>query len=214
MIIESRDYKGSEQPSDHLKRAYLELCLEVGQKNVSPTLIAKHTSYSRRSFYRYYKDVESLRAEAIEDALPRELCLNVYATKNDIALENASDEIIAFFENRPLATSVFLGENVDPYYENELTGLLSILFRALIERTYDLTPDDLACLTEYLTSARMALIRMWARNRCSASLSRMNVLADNLFERGFWCDVARANQPDQARLTVTKEDLQVYPWFR
>lgn len=208
------DYEDQYSTKAALKRAYLEICLDEASPFPSPALIAQRANVSRRTFYRHFADVRALREEAFVDALPYEICMRVHDEKRTIPLEEASDAIIDFFEQRPLATRVFLGHKVDQAYEHEVARLLKILFKALIERSFVLDDDKLDCLAESLTYARLSLIRLWAQKNGSLSLWDMNLLADNVMERGFWVQIAEAAKEDGDRALPTDLDSPRYPWQR
>lgn len=207
------DYEHSETSKARLKRSYLELCLALDSGEVYPALVAQNAQMSRRTFYRHYPNLAALRAEAFDDALPRGFCQRVYAERKTIPLEVASDGIIRFYEERPLATRVFLGHNVDRDFEFETARLLKLLFRGLVERSFVLDDAQADVLMESLTYARLSLIRLWAQRGCTPSLSEMNRIADNVMERPFWVQIARAIDPAYGKLAFTPEELSLYPWY-
>jgi len=206
------DYAHSESSKARLKRSYLELYLKQNGKDVYPSLVAQNAHMSRRTFYRHYPNLAALRAEAFDDALPREFCQRVYSERATIPLEIASDGIIRFYEERPLATRVFLGHDVDREFEFETAKLLKLLFRGLVERSFILDSSQADVLMESLTYARLSLIRLWAQRGCTPSLSEMNRLADNVMERSFWVQIARAIDPEYGKLSFTSDELSLYPW--
>ena len=201
------DYAHDESSRALLKRSYLALCLKHDQQEVYPPLVASNAHMSRRTFYRYFPNLAALRAEAFEDALPREFCQRVYNERETIPLEIASDGIIRFYEERPLATRVFLGHNVDRNFEYETARLLKILFKGLIERSFVLGEAQADVITESLTYARLSLIRLWAQRGCSPSLSEMNRLADNVMECSFWTQIALAIDPAHGKRAFANDEL-------
>ena len=216
MIIDGKDYSGSEATQDIIKRAYLELCLERGKANVYPSDIVRRANFSRRTFYRHFNDINQLHNDVFEDALPRDVCLDVHNRRDTIPLEEVTDNIIPFFEKRPLATRFFLGQDEDIEYKLEVARLLKILFAALITRSFELDPDDLDSLSEALTYARLSLITLWAHkgaDHAPQSLRWMNQIAGNVMEEPFWVQIAAAASPGCAKKSFSKQDLANYPWM-
>lgn len=215
---EKVDYHNMDTTRALLKRAYLRLCLERGASDVYPAQVAYTAGFSRRTFYRHFASIQAIRAEALEDALPYKICNLVELNKDTIPLEQASDRIIGFFQDHPLATAVFLGKEVDAAFEAKLIALLRQLFRALLERSFDLAEEDLELLVEMLAHARLSLIRLWGRRCCLQhggsfpSLYEMNMLADNVLEKDFWVQIAVAAEEDKGKKRINREECMKYPW--
>lgn len=206
------DYAHVDTSKARLKRSYLELCLKYDREEIYPQFVASNAHLSRRTFYRHYPNLTALRAEAFEDALPCAFCKRVYEERETIPLEVASDGIIRFYEERPLATRVFLGHDVDREFEFQTAKLLKILFKGLIERSFVFDEAQADVLTESLTYARLSLIRLWAQRGCTPSLSEMNLLADNVMEPSFWVQIARSIDPVYGKRVYSQQDLESYPW--
>ena len=89
------------------------------------------------------------------------------------------------------------------------------LFRALINRAFELTDERQEYISEYIATAKVGMIELWINKDCQLTLNQINKMSETIIEPAIWGCVAlqspRYGGP-RPKL-VCKGDHFEYPWI-
>lgn len=100
---------------------------------------------------------------------------------------------------------------------NKLKAVMKPVFRLQAERAFSMTPFEYDVMAEYLTTAKLSLLRMWALSPIDLDLTYMTKVTDATFEGGLWDridEATRARKAGRAFHRPTIDELAASrPWI-
>lgn len=200
-------------------RAFETLYEKNGMKGVSAAAVAKEAGYSRSSFYRSFDSVYDV-LDAVEiAATPYEEMAFLVQNANTVNMKTFTDVILDAFRKRIRLICMLSRNASDNHYYERMRSCMKPAFRAQAERVYDLADAEYDVLAEYITSAKLTLLRYWAVNyERTMDLGQLTQLTDSMFEGGFWERVERVAQATAQGQPVERVGIdyftEKYSWIR
>lgn len=183
---------------------------------ISVQEIVSRSGYSRGTFYRKFDGVDDLleRVEAANTCT--KVCAYIIENADTIPLEDATDAMADFYEQRADAVRVLLRASNGNNYLNRQVGPMQAMFAALLQRAYVMTPLQLDVASHYIASAKAGMVRLWVERDQVISLNQINKMSENLIESSLWTFVAMqapayGGPHPKRRLSPDPFD---YPWMR
>ncbi len=100
---------------------------------------------------------------------------------------------------------------------NKLKAAMKPVFRLQAERAFSMTPFEYDVMAEYLTTAKLSLLRMWALSPIDLDLAYMTKVTDATLEGGLWDridEAMRARKAGRAFHRPTIDELAAsHPWI-
>lgn len=92
---------------------------------------------------------------------------------------------------------------------------MKLLFAALLDRGFELSPFQLDVISEYIASAKVGMLRLWMNDPSKITLNHLNKMTENIFESRLWTHLAKCLSCDGAKQDkiVLPEDFPDYPWM-
>lgn len=78
---------------------------------------------------------------------------------------------------------------------NKLKAAIKPVFRLQAERAFSMTPFEYDVMAEYLTTAKLSLLRMWALSPIDLDLAYTTKVTDATIEGGLWDRIDEATRP-------------------
>lgn len=189
-----------------------------GMKGVSAMAVAEKAGYSRSSFYRTFDSVYDLLVLVEVSATPYQEMSKLLQDPNHITMEQLTEGILGAFEKKVKLIQMLTRHSNDNHYSARLRNCLKPVFLSQIKRVYILSEVEYDVLAEYITSAKLTLLRYWALNpEGSLGLGHLTQITDSMFEGRFWELVAEAAKASQEGKEFEKISLDYfinsYPWI-
>ena len=171
--------------------------------------------YARNTFYRYFNCMGDVLQAAEDECTCSEICEHIIDVVGDIDLEEATDQMATFYEERVDAVRVLIrGDHGREYIDRQREAMVP-LFRALVNRSFDLTDEQLEYISEYIAKAKAGMIEIWIDKDCKLTLNQISKMSETIIEPAIWTCVAlqspRYGGP-RPKL-VCKGDHFEYPWI-
>lgn len=113
-------------------------------------------------------------------------------------------------------TTLF-ARDVHERFFNKLKAAMKPVFRLQAERAFSMTPFEYGVMAEYLTTAKLSLLRMWALSPIDLDLAYMTKVTDATLEGGLWDridEATRARKAGRAFHHPTIDELAASrPWI-
>lgn len=77
---------------------------------------------------------------------------------------------------------------------NKLKTVMKPVLRLQAERAFSMTPFEYDVMAEYLTTAKLSLLRMWALSPIDLDLAYMTKVTDATLEGGLWDRIDEATR--------------------
>ncbi|MDO4889831.1 MAG: TetR/AcrR family transcriptional regulator [Coriobacteriaceae bacterium] len=197
--------------------AFKELYAINGMKGISAATLSAKTGYSRSTFYRYYESVYDLLILVETEATPyqnMQFLRDNWDTIGMVEITNAF--LYAFAEKQDLIRMLTKFSDDNRYYER-MRECIYPVFRQQAERVYIMEPEEYDVLAEYLTTAKLALLRAWALREVDMGVGHMTQITDSVLEGGFWDRVEAAAQAKKAGIPYERTPLSYFvdqhPWI-
>lgn len=199
-----------------LERSFLELYAEKPLERITAKEVAQNAGYARGSFYRTFNSVEDILTSLEEENTGTTLCANLIANIDSMTLEQITDAVAAFYQDRQERFIVLANGSHGTEYLDAQRPPLKALFAHLLQTSFIFTPLQLDFASEYIASAKVGMVRIWMANTDTISLSQINKMAESIFERNIWTTVAAQLKlpKDERTKTVFGEGPFEYPWLQ
>lgn len=195
------------------ENAFLALYQEKGLNNFSVTQLISKAHYTRATFYRYFNNLDEVLASIELENTCSKPCADIVSNASSIPLEEATDMMASFFQDRYDVISILIkGDHGIDYLEQQRL-CMKPMFSALIQRGYNLTPMQLNFASEYIASAKIGMLRLWVDSNNKISLNQLNKMAENVFESSIWTHIAEAANNDAEKLSFPDPSFE-YPWIK
>lgn len=177
-------------------QAFKELYPANGMKGISGATLAKRAGYSRSTFYRNFESVyDVLRLVEIE-ATPYQRMGYLVEHAHEVNMQQITDGFLQSFSDRADLIGMLCRHEEDNRYFDRLRDCIFPVFRSQAERVFIMKPAEYDVLAEYITYAKLGLLRFWARGLSPLGLGHMTQITDSVLESSMWSRVeaaARAN---------------------
>lgn len=200
----------------HLLKAFLRLYAHARPEDITVQQIVREANYSRSTFYRHFAGVEHVLESLERENTCTRVCEDIIERVDTIPLEEATDNMAAFYEDRFDAISVLAtASNANNWIDLQRQAMKP-MFAALLGRGFDMTPLQMDVASEYIASAKAGMFRPWIARGGRISLNQINKMAENLIENELWVFVARQVPEYGGPLPrkVLERHLFEYPWMK
>ena len=190
---------------------------EGAPNEVSVATLCAKAGYSRSTFYRYFDSLDEVH-EALEYRVIPQKELDSLIKRNRIVdMEDITNVFLSTLSERKSVLSILFAHDASNRFFYKLKAAMKPVFRAQAERAFDMTPFEYDVMAEYLTTAKLSLLRMWALSLIDLDLSYMTKITDSTIENGLWDRVDEAARRQKAgrefhRSTI-EELAATRPWI-
>lgn len=198
----------------HIADAFLSLYEHTPLSQITVTQVCRQAGMARATFYRHHRDIEALFTDVVARNTTVRECQTIIEHVTTIPLEEATDLIADFYDQRAEAVRILVTGSEGVRYLQTQTRVMVPLFRALVDQALDLTPMQLDYVSEYIARAKSAMIALWVEKGQRISLNQISRMSENLVERELWTQVARQTPRyggPQARTSFERHRFE-YPW--
>ena len=173
-------------------QAFKKLYPEKGMRGISGASLAQKAGYSRSTFYRCFESVyDVLRLVEIE-ATPYRSMAYLADHADTVDMMDITNAFLVFFEeHRDIIRTLTIHSDDNRYYER-LRDCIKPVFRSQAERVYLMEPAEYDVLAEYITHAKLGLLRAWASGDIPMGLGHMTQITDSVLEGSLWDRVDEA----------------------
>lgn len=197
--------------------AFVKLYAPCGMKGLSVNTLCARAGYSRSTFYRTFYSLDNVLEELEDAALPTDAMNTLLENANDIGMEALSKVFLSSLTwRKDFYRVLFLHDKKNRFFD-KCRKLMFPVFRSQVQRVFDMTEFEYDVLAEYLTSAKVTLLRMWAVRPTGLSLGHITKITDSTLEGALWDRVEeayRAKQNGMPYKRITLEELSARrPWI-
>ncbi|MEF2655407.1 MAG: TetR/AcrR family transcriptional regulator [Eggerthellaceae bacterium] len=197
--------------------AFVILYAPCGMKGISVNTLCARAGYSRSTFYRTFYSLDNVLEELEDTALPTDAMDTLLENANDIGMETFSKVFLSSLTWRKDFYRVLFLHDKESRFFNKCRKLMFPVFKSQVQRVLDMTEFEYNVLTEYLTTAKVTLLRMWAVHPSELSLAHITKITDSTLEGALWDKVEeayRAKQNGAPHKRTTLDELSAKrPWI-
>ena len=207
--------KLTSEARERLVTAFLECYKTKPWHKISVMEIVEAAGYARGTFYRHFSGVDDLLHQVEAENTCTSVCRHIIINAPVIPLEDATDAMAAFYEDRADTVAILAAGNNGNNYLDAQRPPMKAMFAALLTRGFVMTPLQLDVASEYIASAKVGMVRLWLEKRDHMSLNQVNKMSEQLIESELWTFVARQapkHGGPQARKVVDDKPFN-YPWL-
>ena len=198
-----------------LMRAFLEKYAQKPWQKIGAAEVAEAAGYARGTFYRHFSGVDDLLWQLEAENTCTKVCRHIIVNAPVIPLEEATDAMASFYEDRvDVVAALAAGNNGNNYLDAQRPPMKT-MFAALLNRGFVMTTLQLDVASEYIASAKVGMIRLWLEKRDHMTLNQVNKMSEQLIESDLWTFVARqapAHGGPQPRKVLDDKSFE-YPWL-
>lgn len=171
----------------------------LGMKGLSAASVAAEAGYSRSSFYRSFESVYDLLTLVEKRATPTREFSYLADNSETVTMEEFTNVILEALVRRERLIRMLTRHSEDNRFYERFSKALKPAMRGQIERVYILEPADYDMMAEYITAAKVTLMRYWASNDMRPEeIARLTQVTDAMFEGLLWERVDEASRAQQA----------------
>ena len=197
--------------------AFKELYAENGMKGLSAAALSAKTGYSRSTFYRYFESVYDLLDLLEIEATPYENMAYLTNHADEVDMNDITNAFLDFFDEKQQLIRILARHRYDNHYFDRMRECIKPAFYAQAERIYIMEPEEYEVLAEYLTEAKLTLLKAWAVSDINMNLGHMTKVTDSVLEGGFWDRVQAAADAKRAGVPYERVSLHyfeaIHPWI-
>lgn len=210
------DKEGLDATQANIVEAFLKVYTKEGLHQATVSRVVREAGYSRSTFYHHFTSINDILQCLSHYATPYALAGRLVEQAQTIPLEDLTDAITSFYQQRSDLVELLLRSKIKTEYLENNKACLRPIYRALIIRAYDLDNRTLELITDYVTAAKGTLLLRWALDDRSLTLNQINKIADTVFESAFWSHIAlqapKYGGP-RKRITIDESSYGDYPWL-
>lgn len=215
-MIQRVPYEYSEESRDCFIQAFKELYPQTGMKGLSASTLSARAGYSRSTFYRCFDSVYDVLNAVEKEAMPYEEMAYLIEHANTVNMRQITDGFLGAFRRKEELIRI-LGTHNDNSFYARMADCIKPVFRTQAERVYIMEPEEYDIMAEYLTNAKVSLLRLWARSENPMNLGHMTQITDSVLEGGFWDRVEEAARVTAAGGRYERTPLSFFkeqhPWI-
>lgn len=152
--------------NEDVRNDFLEALLKLFQENpgaeVSVAALCAKAGYSRSTFYCYFDSLPEAH-EALEDrVVPTDVLQALVAGGDTVGMEDITGTFLGTLTASKRELTTLFARDVHERFFNKLKAAMKPVFRLQAERAFSMTPFEYDVMAEYLTTAKLSLLRMWA----------------------------------------------------
>lgn len=188
--MEPKRQRLTSEARERLIWSFLELYAYKPWQKIGVMEVVDGAGYARGTFYRHFSGVEDLLHQAEEENTCWPVCRYIIDNAQTIPLEDATDAMASFYEERQQAVAILAAGNNGNNYLDAQRPPMKAMFAALLSRGFDMTALQLDVASEYIASAKVGMVRLWLGKRAQLSLNQINKMSEVLIETELWRFVA------------------------
>lgn len=198
--------------------AFKKLYPANGMRGISGAVLAKRAGYSRSTFYRNFESVyDVLRLMEIE-ATPYQRMQYLLDHADTVGMCEITDGFLQSFEEREDLVLMLVQHEDDNRYLERLHDCFLPVFRSQAERVFLMEPGEYDVLAEYITYAKLGLVRFWALNMVPLKLEHMTQITNSVLESSMWTRVEAAARAKAEGRPFERTPLSFFqkrqPWIQ
>jgi AcrR family transcriptional regulator len=198
--------------------AFKKLYPANGMRGISGAALAKRAGYSRSTFYRDFESVyDVLRLVEIE-ATPYQRMKYLLDHADSVGMREITDGFLQSFQEREDLIRMLVQHEDDNRYRERLHDCFLPVFRAQAERVFIMEPGEYDVLAEYITHAKLGLLRIWALDLVPLGLGHMTQITDSVLESSMWTRVEAAARAKAEGRPFERTPLSFFqkrqPWIQ
>ena len=202
----------------HLMKAFEKLYAEGGMRGLSAAAVAKEAGYSRSSFYRVYDSVYDLLDILVLRAVPTREYRYLATHANTVTMEEFTNVILESLVRRTKLIRMLTKHSDDNDFYERFHLALKPAMLGQIKRVYILEDEEYEFMADYITAAKVRLLRYWALHELPPEeIAHLTRVTDAMFEGLLWERVNVASEAQQVGLpherTPMSYFVEKYDWI-
>ena len=207
-----------EDARTHLIRAFEKLYEKQGMKGISAAAVAKEAGYSRSSFYRAFDSVydvlDVLEARAVPTREFRYLADNA----ETVTMSEFTNVILEALVRRERLIRMLTRHSKDNHFYERFHRAMKPAMLGQVKRVYILRDDEYEIMADYITAAKVQLMRYWASHDMpTEEIAHLTQVTDAMFEGLLWERVSKASKAQQAGVPYERTPMsyfvEKYDWI-
>lgn len=195
----------------HFIRAFEKLYEIDGMRGISAASVAAEAGYSRSSFYRTFESVYDLLSAVEMCATPSREFAYLADHAETVTMEEFTTTILDALVRRERLIRMLTAHAEDNRFYERFRKALKPAMLGQIRRVYILEEPEYDMMAEYITAAKVALMRYWASNDMQPdAIAHMTQVTDAMFEGLLWERVDRASRAQQAGVPYERTSLSYF----
>lgn len=197
--------------------ALMHLYTENNLEDISVVMLCKKAGYSRSTFYRNFNTIDDVMQELEESAIPYQSMNYLLSKSSTLEMEEITNSFLkALVDHKDKYRALFTHDK-NMRFTQKLKAVMRPVFRSQAERVFDMKSFEYDVLAEYLTMAKISLLRIWAVSSADYDLAYLTKITDATIERSLWDGIDEANQcrkegREFKRVTIN-ELAETRPWI-
>lgn len=184
----------SAEVRDDFIEALLRLFKENPTDDISVGALCTKAGYSRSTFYRYFESLEEVH-EALENrSVPTSAMERLLEGGGRVGMEEITNLFLESLSERKQTFEILFTHDKNGRFFGKLKASMKPVFRMQAERAFDMTPFEYDVIAEYLTTAKLSLLRMWVLSPIDLDLAYMTKITDATLEGGLWDRIDEASR--------------------
>ena len=183
----------------HLMQAFEKLYAQHGMKGVSAAAVAKEAGYSRSSFYRSFDSVYDLLEILELRAVPTKEYRYLAENADTVTMSEFTNIILESLVRREKLIRMLTKHASDNHFYERFHRALKPAMLGQIKRVYILADKEYELMADYITAAKVQLLRYWASHDMpTAEIAHITQVTDAMLEGLLWERVNKASLAQQA----------------
>ncbi len=171
--------------------AFKKLYATEGMRGVSGSTLAVKAGFSRATLYRCFESVYDILDLIEGQATPHAEMRYLLEQAETVTMSEITDGFLGAFARREELIRLLCRHN-DNNYLDRLYACIMPVFRSQAVRVYLLKDEEYDILANYITSAKVGLLRLWALGGSPLGLGHMTQISDAMLEGALWDRVDEA----------------------
>lgn len=202
---------------DDFLEALLRLFKENAVSEISVGALCAKAGYSRSTFYRYFNSLDEVHEELEDKFIPTKAMNRLIDDGDRAGMEEITNLFLASLSSHKETFAALFSRDTSGRFFAKLKTAMKPVFRVQAERAFDMTPFEYDVIAEYLTTAKLSLLRMWALSPIDLDLSYMTKITDATLEAGLWDRIEEAHRCRKAGQTYSRSTIDelatTRPWI-
>lgn len=202
---------------DDFLEALLRLFKENALGEISVGALCTKAGYSRSTFYRYFNSLDEVHEELEDKFIPTKAMNRLIDDGDRAGMEEITNLFLASLSSHKETFAALFSRDTSGRFFAKLKTAMKPVFRVQAERAFDMTPFEYDVIAEYLTTAKLSLLRMWALSPIDLDLSYMTKITDATLEGGLWDRIEEAHHCQKAGRTYNRSTIDelaaTRPWI-
>lgn len=197
--------------------AFAEMYAELDGREPSVGALCERAGYSRSTFYRQFDSMDEVLDAWEDSVVPYDAMHALLDNAETIGMREITDAFLSSLIARKEPFRILFEHDEKSRFFRKCKDAMRPVFRSQAVRVYNMTSFEYDVFAEYLTNAKLSLLRMWALSPADLDLAHMTKVTDSTLEGALWDRVeeaARCREEGRPFEKISMDDLAATrPWI-